>query len=199
MAADVTIKDKGVASDALVKARVYYDLNIQKTIYDVSFPSSETWAFFDTLMYRFSPEEEVQTIKTAPIAEFSLFHLCLTGKLENFGLNGDLMTEDGTELMDDQVITTYIPHKRIEKYVGKVLLSRKEGNLFVLIIYNSEGELAGQQFFMDYVNEGGLSVPSRIVQVTHSKGEKFYREIRLENIKVNDLEQEAVYDMDLPE
>ena len=85
-----SIKEKSDLNAQLTIGRFYYDVNIQKIVYDVSFPEKQTLILYDTTFYQMNGTQIIKISKAANIAPFSIYHLALTNTLTNFGLDGSI-------------------------------------------------------------------------------------------------------------
>ena len=146
--------------------RIWYDLNIQKIVYKIKFPGPEIWVFRDSTMYKFLADTLAARQKINPIAETSLFHLILTGKLENFGLESGLVIPGPIRKEDSLIISTYTVEGQLQKLIGKIELAKQDGKLSSVIMYNPKMEIVGKQYFRKYVVVDGVNIPTEIIQVS---------------------------------
>jgi len=191
--ADVTMKTKPTGEKGqLIMGRVYYDRTHLKMVYDIRFPEHEIWVIQDTMAYTFRNDQLYRTDPLNPFIESTVFHKCLEGKLNDFGLRGSIYKPSSVEKHDDLVITTWLPPKNFI-FKGKILTSSKNNQLYGVVVLNEEGELLSQQIFKEYKVVSGLKVPTEMIQVLKVDGNELYQTITLSNILINNLSNENFY------
>ncbi len=200
--ADFSIKEKNAeGQQQLVLGKVYFDKNTDKLIYDIAFPERETWVIHDTMLYKFGPDKNVLEKKAVPnFSSHSFFSLLLANKLKTFGLE-DQNNYSISDVETDQnlVITTWSPGAQLKKVFGDVLVAQRNKQLTGLVIKNAEGRVVSKQNFDVYEIVSGLHCPTELTQVNFiSDGTKTYKVTNFENIVIDDLEEDAMYDYLLP-
>lgn len=177
----------------LVIGKFYYDINIRKIVYVNSFPEKETWVTLDTTLYKIIREDLFYTQTVPPAAEFSIYHLAISNQMESFGLKKSFYRIDKVERINGLVVTTWVPHKKLEDIFGKVMISNKDKRLHGIVFFNHSGEIVKKQFFEKYMNLGGLEFPGEVIEIIYDHGEEHYRKTSYTNLKVNDWENENLY------
>lgn len=202
--ANFSISDNNEGAISLIKGQVFYDLAHRKLVFRTQYPYKKDLVFHQTLQYVFardSLQSLLDTAQTLPVAENSLFHLCLTNSLESMGLKGDMLKAREVEAINDSlVVTHYLPRKKYRKLIGKVdLVRRNAGDLYALILYSPDKEIAGRYFFRKFQQIDGFSMPGEIIQIIQLPDQKvWYRKISLENIILNAWENDDLYNYPLP-
>jgi hypothetical protein len=191
--ADFTIKEQNISGDEFYKGKVYYDKNIDQIIYDVTFPTPQKLVVADTQIFVIENETVKSSQYTPNTNQFSIFNLTLSGDLKNFGLNKTGYTVNSVEEADGMTIIEWVPPATMTEMLGKTVLSVKDGQLFGIALFKPDGKLAGKQFFKDYVVSGGLTFPSKIIQITYYNDEEFYKITTFKNIKIDDITNEEKY------
>lgn len=190
---DFSIKGKSEKSSQLVIGRFYYDKNQGKIIHENSFPEKETWVTSDTNLYKVVNNAIVQRQTIPNFNSFSIYHLVLSNKLSNFGLEGSVFTLENVEKEKDMVISTWIPNAKFKNLYGKVLLSTKNNNLIGIIFYNPEGKIVKKQFFEEYGLYNGIAFPGKVIEIVFVNDKEIYQVTTYKNILVNDTREDYKY------
>lgn len=203
VSADFTIKQKMTSGKSqLIIGKVYYDKHIDKLVYDVDFPKTELWISVDSSTYKIVSDTLSSTTKTSQLASFSIFNISLNGSLANYGIDRrDNSFYHIEKVEEDQgmVITTWAPHEKIKEYVGKVIMSQKQKKLFGMVFLDIDESVRSKQFFRNYMNESGFIFPQEIIQIDYFKDGKEQTKITtFENIVVNNLDHDEMYDYPVP-
>lgn len=195
---DITVKEKSEFQSQLTIGKFYYDKNIGKVVYNISFPEKQVMVSKDTVLYQFVNGELKSRTRTFNMAQFSIFNLSLNNQLINYGFEESFYSIDNVEKDGELVITTWMPEKNKRKFFGKVMISTKNKRLHGIVFYNARGELAGKQFFEDYTVIKGLPFPMKIVKINYIGDIKTYQITTFENIQLNNLNETYFYDYPLP-
>lgn len=195
--ADFSIKEKlADGKDQLIMGTVYYDKNYKKLVYDIRFPEAETWVLRDTFFYSIKPDE-TEVFSFPAFTEFTMFHYALSGNLHDYGID-DKYYQVGNVIRDEgMVITTYHIIQELEDLIGDIIISQKDRKIYGIAFYDAEENLLNRQFFRDYVNVRGLEFPTRIIQIAYVNDQELYKETRFRNVKVNDLQDNHIYNYDV--
>jgi hypothetical protein len=192
--ADFSVKVKTAGGgQALTVGQVFYDKNIRQLIYYVSFPEKEIWITSDTVVYQIRDGKLVSRTATFSLAEFSVFHLALNSRLQDYGLRNTRYTVADVSRDKDLVITTWSPPEKAAKQLGNILVSAKNKQLFGVVFMAPEGSVLRKQFFEDYHVTQGLSFPGRIVEINSNAGKEDYQVTTYKNIVVDELENDSKY------
>jgi hypothetical protein len=183
----------------LTAGRFYYDKNFKKLVYRNSFPSPETWVSFDTVVCKVVDNKIMQRYSVPPLAQFSIFHLVLTGQIRNYGLKNSGFTVKSVEKSNDMVITTWLPPKNISKMFGKVLISVKNNRLNGLVFIDAKGTILRKQFFDKYKNFGGIEFPLEIVDITYLQGKENYQVTTYKDIIFDEALSNQYYNFAIPD
>ncbi len=195
---DFTVKEKTELQSQLTIGKFYYDKNIGKVVYNISFPERQVLVSIDTALYQIVNGVIKSKTRTFNMAQFSIFNLSLNNQLTNYGLENSFYSIDNVEKDGDLVITTWMPERSKRKYFGKVLISTRDKKLHGVIFYDAGGELAGKQFFEDYSVINGLPFPMKIVKINYIGEKETYQITTFENIQLNNLDETYFYNFPIP-
>jgi hypothetical protein len=196
--ADFSVKTKFPDNSSdLRMGTVYYDKNIKKILYCLTFPEKEQWLLIDTFIYKIQDKKIVSTQKIPAIAESSIFHLALNSNMTDYGLKKANFTILDVEKIKDMVITTWDPPLVLKKIMGKIMVSTKDKKLFGIVFYTPKNEIVRKQFFEEYQLIRGLAFPGKIVQITYDKIQEIHEITTYKNIVINELENESHYNMSI--
>jgi outer membrane lipoprotein-sorting protein len=190
---DYSIKSKGKENAQLIIGRFYYDANQKQIIHSNTFPEFEKWVTSDTSLYKVVNNEVVERQTIPNLTQFSMYHLVLSNKLNDFGLGGSFYSIDNVKKENGLVISTWKPKSRLKKIYGRILISTKDNNLFGVVFYNSEDKIVKKQFFEEYQMYNGLSFPGRVVDITYTDEGELYQVTTYKNIQVNSTYEDSEY------
>ena len=181
---DITIKERfSETKFSLIKGNVEYNKFEDKTTYNFTFPSRETWILNKDSLTRTVKNETDYKIPTSAIYKYSVFKLFFKGTLKNYGLKESLYEISEIKENDNgSVYTTWKPSKKMKIKFGKVMTSQKNGLLQGVIFYNLKNQLIGKQFFKDYINVKGMMFPSKIIEITVIENKKHYKITEFSNV-----------------
>ncbi|WP_338373482.1 hypothetical protein [Marivirga tractuosa] len=197
ISADFTIKESTVNGKEFYKGKVFFDKNVNKIIYKISFPDSKKLVMADTQMYVLQNEKIINQRFTPSTNRFSIFNLTLSGHLKNYGLDKTGYYINSIEESEDQTIIEWLPPTGLEDKLGKAVISLKNDQLFGIVLFKPNGEIMGKRFYKDYVSVNGLPFPKKVIQVSYLHGAEYYKITTFENIKIDELENEEMYRIDL--
>jgi hypothetical protein len=204
--ADISIKDKlSNGKLRLTVGKVYYDKIYGKIVYQLRFPRKETLVVQDTSIFQIDENGKFLGSKGTPmLPEFTIFHMALTNRLSDYGLN------DGTnfykvskvEKEEDAIITTWMPSDpSLNKYLGKIMMKNVKKRLEVILFYGPKGDLLSKQFFQDYTNVKGIEFPRSVTQLSYSvkdKNKENIQQTTYQNIVIDEAEQDEIYRYKIP-
>lgn len=192
--ADFSVKVKTAAGgQALTMGQVYYDKNIKQIIYYVTFPEPEIWLTADTVIYQIKNGKMVAKTKTFAMAEFTVFHLALNTRLQDFGLRNTQYTVGDVTREGDMVITTWAPPAKTKDQMGNILVSVKNKQLFGVVFQDPKGAVIRKQFFEEYQVFSGLAFPGKIVEINTIEGRDNYQVTTYKNITVDEMANDNKY------
>ncbi len=193
--ADVTIKMKTADGKAnLTKGTLFYDLHKRKAVYQVSFPEKATVIITDTALITYKEGKRSSSSSTKDFLDYSLFNLCLTGKLDYYGLKESPYTVTKTEKTDSMVITTWSPPSKLKKIKGNIKVSMVNKRLFGVISYDPKGVTISKQFFENYVMVKNCLIPGRVVCFYYLGKMKSTQITEFKNIVINEQGNDFLYD-----
>jgi hypothetical protein len=190
---DISIKNKTQGGQgSLTLGKVYYDRTLQKLVYSITFPEHEIWVIKDTLTYVFRENKLVEKNPVIPFTRETVFHKCLEGTLNDFGLKGSVYQIDKVEKDGDMVITTWKPPSKLSQ-IGKIITSTVSNSLHGVVIMNPNEDILSKQIYKNYMVISGLKVPTEIIQIMYKDGSELYQVITLSNIQINNNSNENMY------
>lgn len=192
--ADFTVKIKTAAGgQSLTMGQVFYDKNIKQLIYYLTFPEKEIWLTSDTVIYQIKDGAVKAKTPTFSMTEFSVFHLALNSRLQDFGLKNTTYKIENVDRDEDMVITTWAPPVKAREKLGNILVSVKNKQLFGVVFLDPSGNTLRKQFFEDYQVIRGLPFPGKIVEILMDTGKENYQVTTFKNIVVDELENDSKY------
>lgn len=203
--ADVSIKDKlSNGSYRLTVGKVFYDKTSLKVIYKLTFPQKETIIIKDTTLYKIAKDSVlVQSVLASN--EFSIFHLALSGKLADYGLNSGNVAKiykisKVEKDKDGRVITTWsVIEKQLMKTLGKIKMANANKKLDAIAFYDAKEKLLSQQFFKEYSNFNGVEFPKQVTQISYnSDGTQNIQQTTYKNIIIDQEDENEIYNYPVP-
>jgi hypothetical protein len=193
--ANVTIKDKKPDGKFnLTKGTLYYDLNTRKAVYEVTFPEKAIIIITDTAYISLKDGKRTSTKSFKEFLDFSIFNLCLTGKLDYYGLKESPFTITKTEKEDSMIINTWSPPPQLKKSKGIIKVSTVNKKLFGVILYDVKGVVLSKQFFENYISVKNLPMPTKIVSFFFIGNQKSTQITEFKNIIINEIGNDTMYD-----
>jgi tRNA(His) 5'-end guanylyltransferase len=117
--ADFSVKVKNASGgQSLTIGQVFYDRNNKQIIYYVTFPDHEMWVTSDTTVFQFRDGKLISRTATFAMAEFTVFHLALNSRLQDFGLRNTRYSVKDIAREGDMVITSWMPPEKAREYLG---------------------------------------------------------------------------------
>jgi hypothetical protein len=192
--ADFSVKVKNASGgQSLTIGQVFYDRNNKQIIYYVTFPDHEMWVTSDTLVFQFRDGKLISRTATFSMAEFTVFHLALNSRLQDFGLRNTRYSVKDIAREGDMVITTWMPPEKARESLGNIMVSVKNKQLFGVVFQDPKGVVMRKQFFEEYQVFSGLSFPGKIVEINTTNGIDSYQVTTYKNIVVDEMENDNKY------
>jgi hypothetical protein len=203
--ADVSIKDKlSNGSYRLTVGKVYYDKTTMKVVYKLTFPKQETIMIKDTTLYKIS-KDSVSSQSVMAANEFSIFHLSLSGKLADYGINAGKAAKiykisKVEKDKEGRIITTWsVVEKQLMKVLGKIKMANIDKRLDAIAFYDVNDKLISQQFFKEYTNISGVEFPKQVTQVSfNSDGTQNIQQTTYKNIIIDQEDESNTYNFPIP-
>lgn len=197
--ADFSIKEKSADSTVnLTVGTVFYDRVIKKVIYDVTFPKKETWIIHDTAVYKIVNGKVTERIKASSIAEFTIFHMALTGSLNDFGIRDMPFKLATVEKQDSMVIATWKPEEKVQKLFGKIVMSKVNRKIYGIVFFKTNGNIAGKQFFRKYKKIQGVDFPTEVIQINYTPTGTSRQITTFKNIVIDQPNDKKLFDRAIP-
>ncbi len=196
---DFIIKSKTITGkQQLTVGKIYYDKNIKKLIFQISFPEKETWVQKDTSLFKIVNSEVVSRQTTPNISELTIYHLALNGDLADYGLKKSNMKIIDVEKDGKKIISTWAPPPELKEVFGSILMLNVDQQLVGIVFKNPEDEVVSRQFFRNYISINGMSFPQELVKETVVEGKKYYEITTYKNMVVNEKNNSEMYDIKIP-
>ncbi len=196
---DFMIKGKASSGEQqLTVGKIYYDKNIKKIVFDISFPEKEIWIQKDTNLYKIVNGLVTDKQKTPSIVDFTIYNLALNGSLSDFGLKKTNFKIIDIEKEGNSIYTTWEPPKELKELYGNVIIQNTDQKLTGIIFKNKDDIVVGRQFFKKYINIKGLAFPTEIIRETTINDKKIYEITTFSNIVVNEFTSDDKYDFKIP-
>jgi len=137
--------------------------------------------------------------------EFSIFHLSLSGKLADYGINsgksnGIYKVSKVEKEADGRIVTTWsVTEKRLTKILGKIKMANINKRLDAIAFYDIQDKLLSQQFFKDYTNVKGVEFPRQVTQISYnSDGSQNIQQTTYKNITIDADGEDNMYTYTIP-
>ncbi len=204
---DVSIKDKlANGTYRLTVGKVYYDKPSLKLIYKLNFPQEETIIIKDTTLHKIGKDGILISSQNVMVVnEFSIFHLSLSGKLADYGINSGNAAKiykisKVEKDKDGRVITTWsVVEKQLMKTLGKIKMANINKRLDAIAFYDTNDKLLSQQFFKDYVNVNGVEFPRQVTQISNNTDNtQNIQQTTYKNIVIDQEDENNMYNYPVP-
>jgi hypothetical protein len=205
--ADVTVKDKlADGKYRLTMGKVYYDKIFKKIVYGLNFPKKENIIIQDTTMFKINAEGVLtEQTKTILMPEFTVFHLALTGKLADYGLQSSkeersIYKVGSVEKTKDGILTTWVPSDdKFKTLFGDIKMLNKNRRLDVMVFYDKDGKMVSRQFFKKYVNVKGIEFPTEVTMISYAfDGTQNIQQTTYKNIVIDQNDEDEMYRYRIP-
>lgn len=177
----------------LFMGTIYYNITDNILLYDLKFPKKQKWLVTDTCTYLLLNDTVSEKKQTPGFVEQSLFHLILSGDLNNFGLSNTFLKITNVEKDQGMVISTWEPSEENEVFSGKVLTSVKNKVLYGVVFLNEEGTVLSKQFYRKYANIEGINFPTEVVYILNMNNQEYYRVMTFKNAQFDQAGNDEMY------
>jgi hypothetical protein len=196
---DYTIKYKDPKGNSVMQLGVvYYDLNYKVIVMKNGFPVREIIAQKDTTIYQIRNNYIHSKSKAYSIVELSIFHLALTGQLEDYGLKKAGYQLENVKEDKGLLLTTWFPPENLKKDFGKILVSVKDKLLFGIVFLDVNEKIIAKHFFRDYTNINGFVFPKEVLRISYFNDQEIYNLTNYDKIIVNGPNEDEYYNFKVP-
>lgn len=196
--ADITTKIKNTdGTFQYTKGSAFYDRNVKKIIYNITFPQKEIFVSIDTLVYKYVNNKQESVMGNPLKPEFSIYHFMLNNDISDFGLKKSSFTVGNVEKADDLIITKWIPPAGNNSFFGNIIVSTKSKRLNSVLIYNAEGVLVNRQIYKKYKSVNGIEIPTEILTITYFGDVKKYQIVEFRNVVINETGNDSMYNFNI--
>jgi hypothetical protein len=178
---------------------VYYDLNSKIILMRNGFPIREIIAQKDTSIYHIRNNYIHSIDKAYAVAELSIFHLALTGEMEDYGLKKAGYKLDTVKSEKGLILTTWSPPDNIKDYTGKIMISVKDKKLFGIVFLDKKEKIIAKHFFRNYTTINGFVFPTEVLRITFEDNLETSMLTTYSKILVNDTKDEEYYNYKIPQ
>lgn len=155
-------------SISLVKGEVFYFLPKKQLAYKNTIPLNQLIIIQDSTMKIFVRDKLENEYPYPNLLDFSIFHLILTSKLQDFGLHDTPFKIVETKKENGVILTRWeIPYKT-RSTLKAFELAQKDGKLMGLISYGEKDEVLSKQVFTDYIYVQGFWFPAKSMELKYS-------------------------------
>lgn len=200
--AEYSVKYKDTRGNQVLRmGATFYDINNKMLVIKNGFPIREIFAQKDTVIYHVRNERLVGQSKAYALTNLTIFHMALTGQLNNFGLDNAGYHLENVKSDKGLILTTWAPPEKAKSYLGKILVSTKEKQLYGIVFLDIHEKILAKHIFRDYKNVNGFEFPREILRITYEGGEeKTYKLTTYKNVRVNETgRDEQYYDYKIPQ
>ena len=199
--ADFTLKEISSIGDSLERRLVigscYYDNNLNKLTYYLSFPDSEQWVVHDTFIYTLKDDVVINETSVPRITEHNIFKMLLEQTFTEFGMLKSGYQIQKVKKLGNEIFVTYQPPKEHAEVLGSLVLIKEKKMLKGVIYYEPDGNMMFRQQLNDYQVIDGLPVPGKVVHILEKGDKKIQRVLAFENIRINQPGRDHLYDIQI--
>ncbi len=191
---DYSVKYKGVGGEQMLQlGQVFYDINNKVILIKSSFPQQEIIVQKGNKTHKIIDGNITQTFESPIPVYFSIFHLALSNKLENFGLDQLGYSMEEIKKEKGMVMTSWKPQQRLKQQFGNILISTKNKQLFAMIFLDTSGNIIAKHFYRKYINLNGFIFPMEIARISYWGKKQSYELTTYKNIKLNEFGSNEEY------
>lgn len=192
--AEYTIKYKDTQGNQILRmGATFYDTNTKMLVVKNGFPVREILAQKDTTIYQVRNEKLVGQSRAYALVDLSIFHMALSGGLNNFGLDKTGYHLENVKSDKGLIITTWAPPESAKEYLGKVLISTKEKQLYGIVFLDTNENIVAKHIFRDYKIIDGFEFPREVLRITYNGGEETYKLTNYKNVRINETGRDEEY------
>lgn len=186
--ANISIKE--VFSDgkkSLMMGKVFYDFEVGKLVYDISFPENEVMILSKDHITSIKKDTSITApLISSELVDFSIYKLLLEGELKTFGLEENKFVIGNIEdLGNGKVISEWLPNARDVHF--KIVISQMNNLIDGIAFFDEHGILKRKQLFKDYNRYGRIKFPHSIYEFSYTEEGGQYKKLTTHsNIKIND-------------
>jgi len=196
---DYSIKYKDSQGNQILQMGVvFYDINSKKIVMKNGFPVREILVQKDTTIYQIRNGQILASTRSYALVDFSIYHLALTGELNNFGLDKSGYTLDTVKRDKGLILTTWSPQKDAKDFLGRILVSTKEKQLFGIVFLDPKEKIIAKHLFRDYTNINGFEFPTEVLIITYSDDKENFNLTKFSKIIVDGTDNEEFYNYKIP-
>lgn len=196
--AEITTKIKNTdGTFQYTKGSAFYDRNVKKIIYNLTFPQKEIFVSIDTLVYKYVNNNLASVVGNPIKPEYSIYHFILNNDISDFGLKKSSFSVGNVEKVDDLIITKWVPPVGNASFFGNIIVSTKSKRLNSVLIYDAKGVLVNRQIYKNYKSVNGIEIPTEILTVSYIGGVKKYQIVEFKNVVINEAGNDSRYNFNL--
>jgi hypothetical protein len=178
---------------------VFYDINSKMLVMKNGFPIRENLIQKDTIIYQVRNGVLTGTSRAYILVDLSIFHMALTGELNNYGLDKTGYRLENVKSDKGLILTTWSPPEAAKDYLGKILVSTKAKKLYGIVFLDINEKIIAKHFYRDYKNIDGFVFPTEVLRITYENNQESYRLSKYSKIKINDMADEDYYNYKIPQ
>jgi hypothetical protein len=193
--AEYTVKYKDTRGNQVLQmGATFYDSNNKILVIKNGFPVREILAQKDTSIYQIRNEKLVGKSRAYALVDLSIFHMALTVQLNNYGLDKAGYHLENVKSDKGLILTKWAPPEKTKDYLGKILVSTKEKQLYSIVFLDTDEKIIAKHIFRDYKNIDGFVFPREVLRITYENNEETsYKLTSYKNVRVNETGRDEEY------
>lgn len=185
---DLTIKEKSDSIQALYKGQLFYDINLGQLIYQIKFPTTETWVITDSFIHVIINHKLVRKTTLITPSASNIFKLMITNQLNDFGLKKAPYKIYQTKSEAGLNIFRYSPTKNISKS-GNIDLAYRKKLLESVVMYKPLSKnIVMKQFFKKYMTFEQLFIPTEYYQIVTIEKKQMIKKYAFSFVVIDELD-----------
>lgn len=178
---------------------VYYDINSKILVMRNGFPIKEVVAQKDTSIYHIRNNIIHSREQAYALVELSIFHLALTGELEDYGLKKAGYNLDSVRSDKGLILTIWSPSENLKCAEGKIIVSVKDKKLYGIVFLDKNEKMIAKHLFRNYTNINGFVFPTEVLRQTFIDNFESSMLTTYSKIIINDTKDEEYYNYKIPD
>ena len=197
--ADFSLKEISSIGDSIERRLVigtcYYDNNLNKLTYNLTFPDTEQWIVQDTFIYTLRDGVLVSEARVPKITEHNIFKMLLEQTFTEFGMLKSGYQIQKVKKLGSEIFVTYQPPEQHAEVLGSLVLVKEKKMLKGVIYYEPDGNMMFRQQLNKYQIISGLPIPGEIAHIVEKDDKKIQRILSFDHIMVNETGSDELYNM----
>lgn len=186
---DISIKEIFPdGSKSLMLGKVFFEVENNSIVYQISFPERETMVLKDSLILSKKATNIVKKSSSAQLIDFSIYKLALSGELKTFGLDQSKFVLGRITDNNGEISSEWIP--KMENPPFKIIISQASNKISGIALVDSSGKVLNKQFFKKYQKIGRISFPTEILEISYTSSGTYKKMMTHSEIKLDNYSDE---------